>query len=49
MKLKINKWGTSAGIRLPKPLLELLKVNVGDKLDVVINDNKMTLTKSKNK
>lgn len=49
MKLKINKWGTSAGIRLPKPLLELLNVNVGDKFDVVINDTKMTLTKSKDR
>lgn len=47
MKLKINKWGTSAGVRLPKPLLELLKVKIGDTFDVVVNNDQMTLTKSK--
>lgn len=47
MELKINKWGTSAGVRLPKPLLELLKAKIGDTFDVVVNNDQMTLTKSK--
>lgn len=46
MKLKINKWGASAGLRLPKTLLELLDVQIGDELDVVINGKIMTLTKA---
>lgn len=45
MKLKINQWGSSAGLRLPKTLLELLDVQIGDELDVVINGKIMTLTK----
>lgn len=47
MKLKINKWGTSAGVRLPKTLLELLQVKIGDSLDVIVNNDQMTLIKSK--
>lgn len=47
MKLKINKWGTSAGVRLPKTLLELLQVKIGDSFDVVVNNDQMTLIKSK--
>lgn len=46
MKLKINKWGASAGLRLPKTLLELLNVQIGDELDVVVNGKTMTLTKT---
>lgn len=46
MKLKINKWGASAGLRLPKTLLELLNVQIGDELDVVVNGKIMTLTKA---
>lgn len=46
MKLKINKWGASAGLRLPKALLELLDVQIGDELDVVVNGKTMTLTKA---
>lgn len=45
MKLKINKWGSSAGLRLPKTLLELLDVQIGDELNVVVNGKIMTLTK----
>ena len=45
MKLKINKWGASAGLRLPKTLLELLNVQIGDELDVVVNGKIMILTK----
>lgn len=47
MKLKINKWGASAGLRLPKTLLELLNVQIGDELDVVVNGKTMTLTKAR--
>lgn len=47
MKLKIDKWGTSAGVRLPKTLLELLQVKIGDSFNVVVNNDQMTLTKSK--
>ena len=46
MRLKINKWGASAGLRLPKTLLELLNVQIGDELDVVVNGKTMTLTKA---
>lgn len=34
MELSIQKWGNSAAVRLPTELLGMLKVSLGDKLDV---------------
>lgn len=49
MKLKIRKWGSSGGILIPKPLLELLNAKIGDQLEVEFNGPKMILQKSKSK
>lgn len=49
MEIKVNKWGTSAGVILPKPLLELLGTQIGDKLHVEFDGAKMILTKAHDK
>ena len=44
-KIKINKWGTSAAIRLSKTLLELLDAQIGDVLDVEMYGSRMIVKK----
>lgn len=44
-QIKINKWGTSAAIRLSKTLLELLDAQIGDVLDVEIYGSRMIVKK----
>jgi antitoxin ChpS len=43
MKLVIQKWGSSAAIRLPALLLERLGVTLGDKLSVDMQADGMVL------
>jgi len=35
----ISKWGNSQGIRLPKSVIDILNLNVNDKLELRIIDN----------
>ena len=44
-QIKINKWGTSAAIRLSKTLLELLDAQIGDVLDVEMYGSRMIIKK----
>lgn len=44
-QIKINKWGTSAAIRLSKTLLELLDAQIGDVLDVEMYGSRMIVKK----
>jgi len=34
-EMQVSKWGNSLAVRLPKKLVEALKLNPGDELDVV--------------
>ncbi|NIW24667.1 MAG: AbrB/MazE/SpoVT family DNA-binding domain-containing protein [Gammaproteobacteria bacterium] len=43
-KLKIRKVGTSAGVILPKDLLEQLDLKVGDELTVTTKQNSLELS-----
>jgi antitoxin ChpS len=43
MKLSIQKWGNSAAVRLPAPLLSQLGVALGDKLSADIKDGGLVL------
>lgn len=47
MELAISKWGNSLGIRLPKAAVNSLRLSEGDKLEYVVSDTAMTLTKAK--
>lgn len=42
--VKIRKVGTSAGVILPKDLLDQLKLTVGDELAVVVSDDGLELS-----
>lgn len=44
-QIKINKWGTSAAIRLSKTLLELLDAQIGDVLDIEMYGSRMIVKK----
>lgn len=50
MEAKIQKWGNSAGIRIPNNLLKALNLKVNDILTLEKEENKIVITKSeKNK
>jgi antitoxin MazE len=38
MVTKVQKWGNSQGLRLPKQLLEDARISVGDDVDVTTQD-----------
>lgn len=46
MKIKINRWGNSHGIRIPSSLLEHLNVASGEEVDVKITERGIELLKS---
>ena len=48
MQIKIGEWGTSAAVRLPKTILQLLGVRTGDKLHAEVYGQKLVLTKAGN-
>jgi len=41
----ISKWGNGQGIRLPKTLLELLKWENNDKLEIIVEDENIRIKK----
>lgn len=43
MTAKISKWGNSQGLRMPKDIMEILHLNVGDDVDITIVDGKVIL------
>jgi antitoxin MazE len=38
MVTKVQKWGNSQGLRLPKQMLEDVRISVGDDVDVTTRD-----------
>jgi antitoxin MazE len=38
MVTKVQKWGNSQGLRLPKHVLEDARISVGDDVDVTVRD-----------
>ena len=38
MVTKVQKWGNSQGLRLPKQVLEEVRISVGDNVDVTTRD-----------
>ena len=43
MLAKIQKWGNSQGVRIPRIFLEELNVSVGDKVEVVAKAGEITI------
>lgn len=48
VKVSVNKWGNSKGIRLPKTVTEALNINIYDNLELEIKDDSIILSKPKN-
>ena len=49
MSTTITKIGNSQGIRINKTILDKLELNVNDKVNIDIKDNKIIIEKQKNK
>lgn len=46
MSGKVQKWGNSQGLRLPKQLLSLAELAVGDEVEFVVGDRQITVRKA---
>lgn len=44
MITKVQKWGNSQGLRLSKELLNNINIEVGDEVEVVIQDGKLVIS-----
>lgn len=49
MEVKLQKWGNSMGIRIPNILLKEFGLKLNDELKLTYDDDKIIITKSKNK
>lgn len=45
--LRVQKWGNSQGIRLPKKILKDLGIDINDKIEIILNDEEIILRKVK--
>jgi antitoxin MazE len=43
MTAVISKWGNSQGLRVPKDIMNQLHLSVGDKMNIVIENEKIVL------
>ena len=48
-EISLSKWGNSQGLRIPKEIIKLLKVDIGDKFKIFIEDNRVILEPIKKK
>ena len=49
MEIKLQKWGNSQGIRIPQSLLKSLNLKVNDFLDIFQEEDRIIISKSKNR
>ena len=47
--ITINKWGNSQGIRIPKKYLKKLGLDVGDEVEITIENEKLVIVPVKKK
>ena len=47
MEAKLQKWGNSDGIRIPSSILKTLNLRTNDKVDLICEEDKIIITKSK--
>ncbi len=43
MKVTLNKWGNSTGIRIPKKILKEANLTIGESLSIFLEDGKIVL------
>jgi antitoxin MazE len=43
MAVTLHRWGNSVGLRLPKPLLEMLGLKEGSEVDVTVEDDRLVI------
>ena len=48
MAYRVQKWGNSNGIRIPKVYLDALNIKSGDAINIVRDENKIIITKVEN-
>ena len=48
-EISISKWGNSQGLRIPKEIIEALNINIGDKVRLFIEKNRLVLEPVKKK
>ncbi|MDA8611276.1 AbrB/MazE/SpoVT family DNA-binding domain-containing protein [Candidatus Pacebacteria bacterium] len=46
---KVSKWGNSLGIRLPKKIVDQLKIEEGSEIRINQKENKVEMSKSESK
>lgn len=49
MKVKIQKWGNSHGVRIPVSYLNDLDLKENDRVELYLEDNKIIIKKDQNK
>lgn len=49
MVTKVQKWGNSQGLRLPKQVLEMAQLAVGDDVEIVVSNEEITVRKLRSK
>lgn len=48
MKTQIGKWGNSLAVRIPKYIIEQLKLEMADEIDCKVEDGKIVMELIKN-
>lgn len=43
MQTTVSKWGNSAGLRLPKSIVNQLQITTGDQLNINVNQGKIII------
>ena len=49
MEIRLQKWGNSDGIRIPSTILKALNLKTNDKVELIQEEDRIIITKSKNK
>ena len=49
MEVRLQKWGNSMGIRIPSTFIKSLNLNMNDKVDIIEDEDRIIITKSKKK
>lgn len=47
MSYRVQKWGNSNGVRIPKVYLDALNIKSGDAINIVREENRIIITKAK--
>ena len=42
---KVQRWGNSQGVRLPKSVLDLAGIDVGDSVEIQVSDRQIVVTR----